>query len=215
MGNTPGDRRRVIGTARTNTDCTEVRMESVVLITVPDLTEGRAMMQRLHERSGRRELRLHAAALVERAVDGRITVLEGEEDPTRGGTAAGATIGLVLGVLTGPIGLLVGAGTGASVGALFDVADDEDSWAVVTSVCRAGPPRRAAVVAVVDEPTPDALDRAATARGASVFRRPRADVERQLASAEQAVFEAYRDAASARTIGDRLRDAKKALTARR
>ena len=190
-------------------------MESVVLITVPDVTEGRAMMQRLHERSGRGEPRLHAGALVERAVDGRITVLEGEEDPTGDETAAGATIGLVLGVLTGPIGLLVGAGTGASVGALFDVADDGDSWALVTSVCRAVPPRRVAVLAVVDESAPDELDRTARAVGASLFRWPRADVERGLGAAERAVLEAYRDAARARTVGDRLRAAKKALSGRR
>ena len=190
-------------------------MESVVVITVPDAGEGREMLRELHELDTHEGFHLDAAALVERAGDGRVTLVEAEEDPKLGATAAGTTIGLVLGALTGPIGLLVGGATGAAVGSLVDVADDEDSWTVVRSVSRAVPPGRAAVVAVVAESTPDGLDRLATRVDATLWRRPRADVELELAAAEQAVIAAHRDAARARSIGDRLRDVKEALTGKR
>ncbi len=189
-------------------------MESVVVVTVPDARGGRELIREMEALSAHRDgLRLHAVALVERAVDGRVTVLEADEDPPLGATAAGAAIGLVLGVLTRPIGLVVGGATGATVGSLVDVASEEGSWALVTSVVRAVPAERAAVVAVVAESNPGALDEAVNRVGGELLRRPRAEVELELAAAERAVLAAYRDPARARGISERLRNVRKALTA--
>ncbi len=190
-------------------------MDSVVVVTVPDAEVGREVVRALEALGAHHGSHLHAAALVERTADGRVTVLEAEEDPSWGATAAGTTIGLVLGVLTGPIGLLVGGATGATVGSLVDIAGEEDSWAIVTSVVRAVPAGKAAVVAVVTESDPGVLDDAATAVGGDVLRRPRGEVEVELAAAERGVLAAYCDPARARRISERLRDLKNAVTGRR
>ncbi len=89
-----------------------------------------------------------------------------------------------MGLLSGPLGLLLGGVTGAAVGAIVDVAEDESDHALVDAFSRAVPGGTAAVVALVDEPTPTLLARVATAAGATVLRRSRQEVELRLAEAE-------------------------------
>ncbi len=178
-------------------------MENVVFVAVPDMdraTELRNDVERLHSEHG---FRLESAAIVMRAADGRVTLYDEVADPDAGVTAAGTAVGAVVGLLTGPLGLLVGGATGAVVGSLFDIAESEDSHAVLGAMSRAVAPGTAALVAIVHEPTPALLDRAAASHGGVVLRSPRGEVELRMAEAEVALLAAQRDADASPRLGHR------------
>ncbi len=83
----------------------------------------------------------------------------------------------MVGLLTGPLGLLAGAATGAVVGAIVDTAEVEDAHGVIDAMKRSIDPGTAALLAIVREPTPTLLDRAAAAHDGLVLRRDRGEVE--------------------------------------
>ncbi len=163
-------------------------------------TELRNEVERLHSDHG---FRLESAAIVKRAADGRVTLYDEVADSDAGVTAAGTAVGAIVGPLTGPLGLLVGGATGAVVGSLFDIAESEDSHAVLGAMSRAVAPGTAALIAIVHEPTPTLLDRAVASHGGVVLRRPRGEVELKMAEAEVTLLAARRDADASLRPGDR------------
>lgn len=189
-------------------------MEHVVVLTLPDLTKARKALVAVERLEEEERLRVAGAALVERRADGALAVHRLDEDARLLATGAGSAIGAVLGALAGPPGIVAGAATGAVVGALVDAAEAEDSASTLRSMGKAVPPGKAAVVAVVAETSPAAIDRLADDLGAGVLRRERSEVELEIAASEEAAIAARRDADAHQTIGDRLRDVKNALTGR-
>ena len=190
-------------------------MENVVVLSfagTDQAWDGLRWLKRLHETD---DLQLEAAAVVERAPNGEIVVVEVAEDFHVRATAAGGLIGALIGVLTGPIGLVIGGATGAAVGSLVDVADAESADALLRIFGQAVPPGSAAAIAVLFEKTPAAVDGLAVELEGTVLRRPRADVEYEIAEAEEAAIAARREAEGKRAIGDRLRDIKDAVLDRR
>jgi len=159
-------------------------MENVVLVTVTDIAAARDVRAELEALHGEHGFRLEEAAVVERTLDGRLTVHEHPAAAGARATAAGTAVGAVIGLLSGPLGLLVGGATGAVVGSLVDVAEADDARSMVDALVRSVPPGRAAVVALVDEPTPTLLARVATASDGTVLRHSRDEVELRLAEAE-------------------------------
>lgn len=159
-------------------------MENVIALTFRKPDEARdavRVLQQLH-RTG--DIRLEAAAVVERTDDGKIVALEHAETSKLRGTAGGVLVGAVVGLLTGPLGMLLGGATGGVVGSLVDVADAESSEDVLRWLARALPHGRAAAIAVVVEATPTAVDAVASERGVRTLRRDRATVELEVADAE-------------------------------
>ena len=163
-------------------------MESVVVLTLSDVNRAQDAMRELRRLHDESSLRLEAGAIVEGVAHGRVGILEEEEDQSLGGTAAGATISAALVAFRGPIGLVVDGAAGAIVDSLLDIAEVEESGTVTANARRSFPPRKGVVLAVVVEPTPAALEGVAISLGATLLRRPRADVERELAAAEEAVL---------------------------
>ncbi len=159
-------------------------MENVVLVTVPDVTAARDLGQELERLHGQQGFSVEAAAVVQRHADGEVTVLEAVGDPGVGATAAGTAVGAAVGVVSGPLGVLAGGLTGAVVGSLFEVAESRSSEGVVDAASRAIAPGTAGVVAIVRESTPMLLDRIVAARGGTILRRSRGDVELWMAKAE-------------------------------
>ena len=143
--------------------------------------EGIRGLQDLH-RSG--QLRLETVAIIERAEDGRLFALAEAEEVAPKGIVGGGLIGAVVGLLTGPVGLVVGAATGALVGSLVDVTEGESSEDVVRWLGRAVPPGHTAAIALVEEPTPGAVDTLARDLGVAVLRRSRDQIEQEIAAAE-------------------------------
>ena len=179
-------------------------MENVIALAFGDSQHARGAvraLQNLH-RSG--DIRLEDVAIVERIQDGRTIVLEHAESSQLQGAAGVVVIGAVIGLLTGPVGLLVGGASGAVIGSLVDHADAEGSEDLLRWLGRAVPRGHVATIAVVEETTPVAVDALASERGVIPLRRPRADVELEIAGAEsQATGEAGgKDNSGA--VGDRL-----------
>ncbi|HTU03383.1 MAG TPA: DUF1269 domain-containing protein, partial [Candidatus Sulfotelmatobacter sp.] len=125
-------------------------------------------------------------AVVAREEDGRITIkdqigTEGYQDATGGGL-----LGLLVGVLGGPLGVLVGGATGLLVGSLFDEDEDDETRSALADISksiRIGPP---GLLAEVSEPAPEAVDAIMAHLNGTVVRRSAADVELEVAAAEDA-----------------------------
>ncbi len=186
-------------------------MENVVVLKLADLNRARAAMrelQRLHHGDG---FRLEAVAVVKGTGDGRVTIVEQRGRSGSDGTAAGATMGVLLGMLAAPGEGLLGGAAGSIVGSVAEIADVEDSEMVAANISRSAEPPNTAVVAVVVEPTPTVLNRLATKCGAELVRRPRPDVDRELAAAGAAVLSARAGPLPDRPIGVHVRDVKDAL----
>ncbi len=186
-------------------------MENVMVLTFAETETAKDGLRGLRLLHDSDDLRLEGAAVVKRASDGHIDTVEQAEDFHLRATAAGGLVGALIGVLTGPVGLLVGGATGAAVGSLVDVADAESADQLLRVFGTVVPPGSAATIAVVHERTPAAVDRLAADLGATVLRKPRADVEYEIAEAEEAAIAARREAEGKRTIGERLRDVKDAV----
>ncbi|HWC11738.1 MAG TPA: hypothetical protein VG455_10990, partial [Acidimicrobiales bacterium] len=153
------------------------------------------------------------AVVVKGEGDGRVTIIDGEDDADDGGrgTGAGATIGAVLGISTAPAEVVVGESAGAIISAVLEIADVEDSEAVAANIIQSVPPRKTAVLAVLSEPTRTALDRLAIKCGAELVRRPRADVDRDVAAVKAAELSARRGPVLDRPVGERIAEVRDAL----
>ncbi|MDQ4098321.1 MAG: DUF1269 domain-containing protein [Actinomycetota bacterium] len=189
-------------------------MNEVLIVTFDQLTAARDAMSRLRRLADDDAVNVHAAAIVVRDADGRFWIPEDEEHIGFTGTATGGAIGALLGALIGPIGLLFFGATGALVGSLVDAEDANVSEEVLAAVTRQVPPGTTALIADVDESTPGIVDPVMQAAGGRVARRPRAQIEEELASIREAVDAARREAARVlrerrkaagkESIGDRL-----------
>ena len=150
--------------------------------------EGLKALKTLHTEGS---LALHAAVVIAKDAEGRISVKQ-TDDSGPAGTIFGLTMGALLGLLGGPAGLAVGATAGAVTGSVFDLAAlgvGEDFLAEVSQNLTSG---KVAVVADVDEEWVTPLDTRMEALGGAVLRRARgefidAKIEQEMA-ADRAEF---------------------------
>ena len=98
-------------------------MENVIALTFGATEQARGAVDALLHLHRSGEIRLEAAAVVERSEDGRVVVLEHAESSRLRGTTGGGVTGALIGLLTGPVGVLAGGATGAVVGSAVDVAE--------------------------------------------------------------------------------------------
>jgi uncharacterized membrane protein len=194
----------------------------IVLVSFDQLSRARAAMSELRQLAEADAVTLHAAAIVVRETGGRFLVPEEEARVGHTGAAAGGVIGALLGALTGPYGLLLWGATGALVGSLADAEEAEVSDGVLVSVTQSMPPGTAVLIADIEEPTFGVVDAVMEKAGGRVTRRSKADVQAELAAAEEASLAARREAnrvlrerrkaAGEETIGDRLSELKEKVT---
>lgn len=190
-------------------------MENVIVLGFAGVDRGEDAVQALRRLQDADDVRLEAAAVLERTREGQVHVRDLAEEFHLRATASGGVIGALIGVLTGPFGMVIGGATGAAVGSLIDVADAENVDRLVRAFGKIVRPGSAATIAVAYERTPTGVDAIAADLGGSVLRRPRAEVEREIAEAEEAALASRREAEGKRTVGDRLRDVKDAVLDRR
>ena len=103
-------------------------------------------------------------------------------------------MGLLLGVLGGPVGVLVGGAYGLLVGSMFDLYDVAESDSALGQISTSARFGHTALLAVVDERSPEVVDAAMSEVGGTVVRRSVADVEAEIAAAEDAERKAKREA---------------------
>jgi len=129
---------------------------------------------------------LEGAAVVLRHEDGSIAIKDEVGDIGYEGTATGGVVGLIVGILGGPIGVLLGGATGVLIGSLFDMDDLDETESVLSEMSRTVRVGYPAVVAAVDEQSPEVIDSAVQRLNGTVLRLPLADVEAEIAAAEEA-----------------------------
>jgi uncharacterized membrane protein len=140
------------------------------------------------------QTKIVGAAVITRDLDGRVDVKSEAGDDPYAGTASGGMIGLLLGIIGGPLGMLLGGAYGALVGSLFDIDEVETTESVLGEISKQVQPTRTAVLAQVTEQSPDVIDAAMARLGGEVMRRPVADVEEEIAAAQEAQRTAEREA---------------------
>lgn len=167
---------------------------NVISVSFGTDNDAYAALTSLKELAAQGRLSLEAAAVIERAENGSIAVKDSVGDYDYAGTASGGLIGLLVGVLGGPLGVLLGGTYGLMVGSLFDLADAEETESVLGEISKSARPGHTALLAQVTEQTPEVVNSAMARCGGTVLRRPMADVEAEIAAAEQARREAKRQA---------------------
>jgi uncharacterized membrane protein len=148
----------------------------------------------LKELDSQNRLDLEAAAVVTRGDDGQIVVKDQTGSYEFAGTAGGGLLGLMLGVIGGPVGVLVGGSYGLLVGSLFDIGEAEKNESVLGQIAVSLRPGHTALLAEVTEQSAEVVDTAMAELGGRVLRRPVADVEAEIAAAEEAQAKAQLEA---------------------
>ena len=159
----------------------------------PD-TNAYAALTALKELDAQGRLSLEAAAVVERGDDGTIAVKDRAGAVHYAGAASGSLIGLQIGIIGGPLGILIGGTYGLMLGSLADLEQDDDTDSVLSRIARSIRPGHTALLAQVTELSPEVADTAMARLGGTVLRRPVAEVEAEIAAAEEAQREAKRQA---------------------
>jgi uncharacterized protein DUF1269 len=103
------------------------------------------------------------------------------------------------GIIGGPVGMLLGGTYGALVGSLFDIDDIATTDSVLGEISNQIQPTRTAVLAHVTEQSPEVIDTAMARLGGQVMRRPVFEVEQEIAAAQEAEWNAEREARVAMT----------------
>jgi uncharacterized membrane protein len=148
----------------------------------------------LKQLDSQNQIKIEGAAVVTREPNGRVDAKsEVGEDPYVG-TASGGMIGLLIGIIGGPLGVLLGGATGVLVGSLFDIDEVESTESVLSEISKQVQPTRTAVVAQVNEQSPEVIDSAMARLGGEVMRRPVVHVEEEIAAAQEAQRKAKREA---------------------
>jgi uncharacterized membrane protein len=148
----------------------------------------------LKELDSQRRVGVREAVVVARGEDGKIVSKDRVESSSLAGTAGGGLIGLLIGILGGPIGVLVGGTYGLIVGSMFDIYDADETDSALSEISSSVKIGHTALVAVVDEQSAEVVDAAMTDIGGTVARRPVADVEAEIAAAEDAERKAKHEA---------------------
>jgi uncharacterized membrane protein len=168
--------------------------ENVIVVGFADDDRAYEAMTTLNELASQGQIGLAEAAVVIRDDDGHIDVKDQVASDTWAGTASGGLVGLLLGILGGPLGILLGGATGIAVGSLFDLADGDDTDSALSQVSKTVKVGRTSLIAQVEEQSPEVVDAAMARLTGTVVRRSVADVEAEIAAAEDAQREAKRKA---------------------
>ncbi len=168
---------------------------NVIAVSFADNDSAYAGLATLKELDSDQQIELRGAAVVERDADGRVTTKDTAGKEEWEGTAAGGLIGLLIGVLGGPFGVLIGGATGVLVGSLFDLEDTEHTESVLAALSQEIRPGQDTLLVELREPGDHQIvDGVMESRSGNVLRRPVADVEAEIAAAEQAQHEARKKA---------------------
>jgi uncharacterized membrane protein len=169
-------------------------MENVLAINFAQDPNAYEALTTLKELDGQGQLALAGAAVVLRNEDGGIDIKDEVGDTGYEGTATGGIVGLIVGILGGPFGVLLGGATGVLIGSLFDLDDLDTTESVLGEMSRSVRVGHDAVLAEVNEQSPEVVDTAMERLGGTVVRRSIEDVEAEIAVAEEAQRAAKQEA---------------------
>ncbi len=168
---------------------------NLIAVTFEQDSRAYEALSRLRQASSAGRLVLRSAAVVERGIDGRISVPEGADAVIGTGIMGGGLLGLLLGVFGGPAGVLLGFGAGALVGGLFDVRRAERESGALDLIADMLPLGGNALLAEVGEYAVEVVDGEMSTLGGTVLRIPATEVLTAVESAEKAAEAAEREVA--------------------
>jgi uncharacterized membrane protein len=174
---------------------------SVIAVTFEDDGNAYKAMTQLEELASQHRIDAQEAVVVARREDGQVVAKDRVESSSLPATATGGVLGLLVGIIGGPLGVLVGGTYGLVVGSLFDIYDADVSDSALATISSSVKVGHTALLAVVDEPSAEIVDAAMSDVGGTVARRPLADVEAEIAAAEDAERKAKRRLARSSTAG--------------
>jgi uncharacterized membrane protein len=167
---------------------------SVIAVSFEDDGNAYNAMTLLEELASQHRIDVQEAVVVVRREDGQVVAKDRVESSSLPATATGGVLGLLIGIIGGPLGVLVGGTYGLVVGSLFDVYDADVSDSALASISGSVKVGHSALLAVFDEPSTEIVDAAMSDVGGTVARRPLADIEAEIAAAEDAERTAKREA---------------------
>jgi uncharacterized membrane protein len=167
---------------------------NVIAVTFEDGSNAYGALTALKELDSQQRVGLQEAVVVVRDETGATEVKDRVEPTSLPATVGGSLIGLLLGVIGGPFGVLIGGYTGLLVGSMFDLYDLDETESALGAISSSVKPGSTALLAVVEERTSEVVDTAMSATGGTVVRRPVADVEAEIAAAEDVERKAKADA---------------------
>jgi uncharacterized membrane protein len=167
---------------------------NVLVVTFEDDQRAYEAVSVLNELDAQGQLQLTEAAVVTRRDDGQVIAHDQTGDPVPVNTLSGGLIGLLVGVLGGPLGVLIGGATGLLAGSLFDLDDADDTDSVLSEMSKSIRVGHTALLAQVEEQSPEIVDAAMARLSGTVVRRPTYDVEVEIEAAREAQSKAKREA---------------------
>jgi uncharacterized membrane protein len=180
--------------------------QNVVAISFEDDRNAYNALTSLNELGSQERIGVHEAVVVARGEDGKVVEKDRVESNAVPATAVGGLSGLLIGILGGPLGVLIGGTYGLMVGSLFDMYDLGETDSALAAISASVGLGRTALLAVVDERSPEVLDTAMSDLGGTVVRRPVAEVEAEIAAAEEAERQAKHEARKELVRARRERD---------
>jgi uncharacterized membrane protein len=155
---------------------------NIIVATFEDESKTYQAFSDIKRAAGQRQLKIHGLTIFHRMLDGRFEVRDAAMRPY-GGSMTGGLIGSLVGIMGGPLGVLLGWGAGALIGGIRDaneIKSDRTLFQRLTEDMTVG------TTALVGE-----IEETDTTTVSQMLRRPTAEVEADIAAAENA-----RDAAS-------------------
>jgi uncharacterized membrane protein len=181
-------------------------VHNVVAVSFEDDRQAYNAMTSLKQLDAQGQIGVREAVVVVRGEDGQLVAKEHVESPVMAGAAGGGLVGLLIGVIGGPLGVLIGGTYGLLVGSLFDLYEMDETGSALGAISSAARLDHTALLAVVDEQSREVLDVAMTDLDGTVVRRPVAEVEAEIAAAEQAERKAKAEARKELVRGRREHD---------
>ncbi len=168
--------------------------DSVIAVSFEDDHHAYNALTLLKELDSQKRVEVQEAVVVERAEDGQVIEKDRVESTFLPNTARGGVLGLLIGIIGGPLGMLIGSASGLLVGSLFDLSDVEETESALGAISSTVQVGRTPLLAVVTEQSREVIDAAMSELGGTVLRRTVADVEAEMAAAEDAERKAKREA---------------------
>jgi uncharacterized membrane protein len=165
-------------------------VDSVVVVGFNENSQAYEGFSLLKSLSDQQQISARSAAVVERDQTGALQIKDSFDAETGVPTAGGGFMGMLLGVIGGPVGMLLGLTGGALAGGSFELRRDDEQDEALARLNAAINPGHTVLVAQVNEPTTDVLDKAMGDLGGTVIRRSEADVLSELEAAEDAAHDA-------------------------
>lgn len=161
--------------------------ENIVVLSFVEESKAFQAFSELKQKSAAGAFSLVNAVVLTRTFTGELMTRDGWADGSSGDhVLAGTLLGSLVGLFGGPLGVLLGASTGALIGGAVSVDDASDQGSLLDRMTRAVPPGVTAVIATIDEGSPDAVDAIARSLDAVILRSPAEIVAAEVDATAQA-----------------------------